>query len=66
MVNYPRRNKKYALILDASTVTDKGGLGPILAQIDENNCFRVISYGSRQQVKLEKNCPFLLEMTAAV
>ena len=69
VVDYPRRNRRYALIVDASTGTDKleGGLGAILAQIDENNRFRVISYGSRQLVKHEKNySPFLLEMTAAV
>ena len=69
VVNYPRRNRKYALIVDAYTGTDKleVGLGASLAQIDENNCFPVISYGSRQLVKHEKNySPFLLEMTAAV
>ena len=63
VVDYPRRNQKYALIVDASTGTNKleGGLGP------ENNHFWVISYGSRQLVKHKKNySPFLLEMTAEV
>lgn len=45
----------------------EGGIGAILAQIDKNKNFQVISYGSRQLVKHEKNyLPFLLEMAAAV
>lgn len=63
VVDYPWRNRIYAFIIYASTRTDKleGGQGAILAQIDENNHFRVISYGSRQLVKHEKNnSPFLL------
>ena len=42
-------------------------MGAILAQVDRLGTFHVISYGSRQLVKHEKNySPYLLEMAAAV
>ena len=69
VVAYPRNDRHYALIVDASTGTavTEGGMGAILTQIDKNGSFHVISYGSRQLIKHEKNySPFLLEMAAAV
>jgi len=69
VVAYPRNDRKYALIVDASTgnASTDGGLGAILAQVDERGLFHVISYGSRQLQKHEKNySPYLLEMAAAV
>ena len=69
VVAYPRSDRHYALIVDASTgtATTEGGMGAILTQMDKNNNFHVISYGSRQLVKHEKHySPYLLEMAAAV
>ena len=69
VIDYPRRNRQYALIVDAATgtQTSEGGIGAILTQIDENKKFRVISYGSRQLKPHEANySPFLLEMQAVV
>ena len=69
VVDYPRRDRAYALITDAACGDDKnpGGLGAILTQIDEEGQFRVIGYASRKLVKHEKNyTPFLLEMQAAI
>ena len=69
VVAYPRADRHYALIVDASTgnATTEGGMGAILTQIDKQGTFHVISYGSRQLIKHEKNySPFLLEMAAAV
>jgi hypothetical protein len=66
---YPRSDRQYLLIVDASTgsATEEGGLGAILTQIDEDGKFHVISYGSRQLVKHEKNySPYLLEMQARI
>ena len=69
IVAYPRPDRQYPLIVNASTrtATTPGGMGFILAQTDENQKFHVISYGSRQLVDAEKNySPYLLEMQAAV
>ena len=69
VVAYPRADRHYALIVDAATgnATTEGGMGAILAQVDTQGIFHVISYGSRQLVKHEKNySPYLLEMAAAV
>ena len=69
VVAYPRADRQYALIVDASTgsATEEGGLGAILTQIDSEGKFHVISYGSRQLLKHEKNySPYLVEMQAAV
>ena len=69
VVAYPRSDRHYALIVDASTgtATSEGGMGAILTQIDSAGQFHVISYGSRQLVKHEKNySPYLVEMAAAV
>jgi hypothetical protein len=69
VVAYPRADRHYALIVDASTgsASSEGGMGAILAQIDKSGTFHVISYGSRQLVKHEKNySPYLVEMAAAV
>jgi len=68
VVDYPRSDRKYALIVDAATGTEhtEGGIGAILTQIDAEGNFHVISYGSRQLQKHEKNySPYLLEMAAA-
>lgn len=69
VIDYPRRNRPYVLITDASFGDDKtpGGLGAILTQVDKNNEHKVIAYASRKLVKHEKNyTPFLLEMQAAL
>ena len=69
VVDYPRRNRPYALITDAALGDDKspGGLGAILTQVDEQGEYRVISYASRKLQTHEKNyTPFLLEMQAAI
>jgi hypothetical protein len=66
---YPRSDRTYALIVDASTGTDQieGGMGAILCQIDKKGKFHVISYASKQLIKHEKNySPLLLGMDAVV
>ena len=69
MLAYPRSDRQYALITDAS-FGDKhtaGGLGAILTQIDSTGKFYIIAYASRKLQKHEKNyTPFLLEMQAAI
>jgi len=68
IVDYPCKNRRYSLIVDAATGSDNndGGLGAILTQTDENGKERVIAYASRALIKHEKNyTPFLLEMLAA-
>jgi hypothetical protein len=65
---YPRSDRTYALIVDASTGTDQieGGMGAILCQIGKWK-ISTISYVSKQLIKHEKNySPFLLEMDAVV
>jgi len=69
VVDYPRKNRPYVLITDASFGDEKtpGGLGAILTQVDQHNEHRVIAYASRKLAKHEKNyTPFLLEMQAAL
>ena len=59
----------YALITDACQGDAKkpGGYGAILAQIQPDGNFRVLSYASRTLTESEKNhAPFLLEMNASV
>ena len=66
---YPRGDRTYALIVDASTGTAEieGGMGAILAQIDNKGVFHALSYASKQLIKHEKNySPYLLEMDAVV
>jgi ribonuclease HI len=66
---YPRADRTYALIVDASTGTNsiEGGMGAILCQIDKNGKFQAISYASKQLIKHKKNySPFSLEMDAVV
>jgi hypothetical protein len=66
---YPRADRQYALITDASFGDENtaGGLGAILTQIDGQGKFYVIAYASRKLQKHEKNyTPFLLEMQAAI
>ncbi len=67
VVNYPRKDRPYALIVDAATGNDKneGGCGAILCQADEKGQLHVIAYASRSFSKHEKNyTPFLAELTA--
>jgi hypothetical protein len=67
VVNYPRKNRPYALIVDAATgsMGNKGGLGSVLCQADDHGKLHVIAYASRALSKHEKNyTPFLAEMTA--
>ena len=69
VVDYPRRDRAYALFTDAAFGDDRheGGLGAILTQIDENRQHCVIGYASRKLAVHEKNyTPFLLEMQAAI
>ena len=69
IVDYPRTNRQYALIVDAALGDEKnvGGLGAILTQVDEQGQYYVISYASRKLSAHEKNyTPFLLEMQACV
>ena len=69
VIDYPRKNRPYVLITDASFGDEKtpGGLGAILTQVDDKNEHRVIAYASRKLAKHEKNyTPFLLEMQAAL
>ena len=66
---YPRGDRTYTLIVDASTGTAEieGGMGAILAQIDKNGVFHALSYTSKQLIKNEKNYPpYLLAMDAVV
>ena len=68
---YPRRNRPYALITDASLGDSNqkkpGGLGAILTQVDKKGEHQVIAYASRKLVQHEKNyTPYLLEMQAAI
>ena len=66
---YPRGDRTYAPIVDASTgiAEIEGGMGAILAQIDSKGVFHALSYASKQLIKHEKNCsPYLLEMDAVV
>ena len=66
---YPRRDRQYALITDASLGVDgqPGGLGAILTQIDQKGEHHAVAYASRRLQKHEANyTPFLLEMQAAV
>ena len=69
IVAYPRRNRTYTLITDASLGLGEkpGGLGAILTQLDEKGEHHVIAYASRKLQKHECNyTPFLLEMQAAL
>jgi hypothetical protein len=69
IVYYPRRDRPYALIVDAALGDDAhpGGLGAILSQINKSGEHCVIAYASRKFQKHEKNyTPFLLEMQAAI
>ena len=66
---YPRKDRPYALITDASLGDDlhPGGLGAILTQLDEKGEHQVLAYASRKLDKHERNyTPFLLEMQAAI
>jgi hypothetical protein len=69
VVDYPRADRPYALIVDAALGDENnpGGLGAILTQINEQKEHCVIAYASRKLSAHEKNyTPFLLEMQAAV
>ena len=69
VMDYPRKDRPYCLITDASSGDEKhpGGLGAILTQLDEKNEHKVIAYASRKLAKHEKNyTPFLLEMQACI
>ncbi len=50
MLAYPRSDRQYALITDASFGDEHtaGGLGAILTQIDTTGKFYVIAYASRK------------------
>ena len=66
---YPRSDRQYALITDASTgsSTIEGGLRAILTQADNKGHHHAITYASCQLKDHEKNYSlFLLEAAAAV
>ena len=66
---YPRNDRPYALITDASQgdCVKPGGFGAILAQQDDQGRFRAVAYASRRLNTNEENyTPYLLEMDAAV
>jgi hypothetical protein len=68
VVAYPRSDRKYVLITNASTGTDKivRGFGAILTQVDDKGQFHVIAYGSKRLRDHELNySPYLAEMAAA-
>ncbi len=68
-VSYPRRDRRYALITDASLGDDlhARGLGAILTLTNEAGSHNVIAYASRKLQKHEANyTPFLLKMQAAI
>jgi len=69
IVDYPRRNRPYAFVVNTCLGDDKnpGGLGAILTQINPNGEHFIIAYASRKLQKHECNyMPFLLEMQAAI
>jgi hypothetical protein len=69
IVDYPRRNRPYALIADASLGDEKkpGGLGAILKQVNKNGEHCVIAYASRKLQKYKCSYThFLLEKQAAI
>ncbi len=66
---YPRNDRPYALITDASQgdCQKPGGFGAILAQPDDEGRLRAVAYASRRLNTNEENyTPYLLEMDAAV
>ena len=69
VIDYPRKDRPYALIMDAAVGDEKtpGGLGAILTQVKTNGEHAVIANASRKLQKHEMNyTPFLLEMQAAI
>ena len=69
IVSYPRKDRPYSLIVDASTGGEgfEGGFGAILCQQDKGGNFHVIAYASRGLQTHEKNyTPYLAEMMSAV
>ena len=69
VVAYPRKDRPYSLIVDASTGGEDGpgGMGAILCQQDKQGNHHAIAYASRGLVKHEKNyTPFLAELMACV
>jgi hypothetical protein len=69
MVDYLRRNRPYALIIDASLGGDKkpGVLGTISTQINPDGQHCDIAYTSRKLQRHECNyTPILLEMQATI
>jgi hypothetical protein len=66
VVNDPRKNRPYALIVDAATGSagSEGGIGAVLCQ-SHQGALHVIAYASRALSKHKKNyTPFLAKMTA--
>jgi hypothetical protein len=69
IVDYPRKDWPYTLIVDASLRDEKklGGLGAILAQLNKQGEHFFIAYASCKLQKNECNYTlFLLEMQAAI
>jgi hypothetical protein len=66
-VNFPHKNRPYALIVDTASGNDKseGGLSAVLCQANEKGKLHVIAYANRSLSKHEKNyTPFLLKLNA--
>ena len=68
IVDYPRRNHPYSLLVNASTGTSAipGGLGAILKQRNENREEKAIAYASRQLLKREELHPLSGEASNGV
>jgi hypothetical protein len=69
VIDYPRRDRPYALIAAASLGDEKkpGSLGAILTTLNKQGEHCVIAYASQKLQKHERNyTPFLLEMQVAI
>jgi transposase InsO family protein len=67
ILTYPRPDRPFILSVDAATGDDKerGGMGAVLLQADDQGHERVVAYASVGLDKHERNySPFLLEMAA--
>jgi transposase InsO family protein len=67
ILTYPRADRPFALSVDAATGDEKqkGGLGAVLTQLDDEGHERVVAYASKGLNSYERNySPYLLELQA--